>query len=121
MAWLQAGTETREERENKQAEMEMLGADPDIYEKLTNSVAPSIWQMDDVKKGILCQLFGGSSKVRNASIALLSNWLAWTAQLAHHTEGRRNSLTPAALARSFAQSDELALLTSGGYKGLCLG
>ena len=43
--------------------MEALGADPDIYEKLTNSVAPSIWQMDDVKKGILCQLFGGSSKV----------------------------------------------------------
>ena len=121
MAWLQAGTETREERENKQAEMEMLGADPDIYEKLTNSVAPSIWQMDDVKKGILCQLFGGSSKVHNASFALLSNRLAWTAQLAHHTQGRRNSLTPAALARSFAQSDELALLTSGGYKGLCLG
>ncbi len=60
---MQAGTETREERESKQAEMEALGADPDIYEKLTNSVAPSIWQMDDVKKGILCQLFGGSSKV----------------------------------------------------------
>ena len=59
----QTGTETREERESKQAEMEALGADPDIYQKLTNSVAPSIWQMDDVKKGILCQLFGGSSKV----------------------------------------------------------
>lgn len=43
--------------------MEALGADPDIYDKLTKSVAPSIWQMDDVKKGILCQLFGGSSKV----------------------------------------------------------
>ena len=43
--------------------MEALGADPDIYQKLTASVAPSIWQMDDVKKGILCQLFGGSSKV----------------------------------------------------------
>ncbi|CAL5219531.1 g1382 [Coccomyxa viridis] len=57
-----AGTETREERESKQAEMEALGADPDIYQKLTASVAPSIWQMDDVKKGILCQLFGGSSK-----------------------------------------------------------
>ena len=61
---LQAGTETRQERENKQAEMEALGADPEIYDKLTSSVAPSIWQMDDVKKGILCQLFGGSSKVR---------------------------------------------------------
>lgn len=27
-------------------------------------MAPSIWQLDDVKKGILCQLFGGVSKVR---------------------------------------------------------
>ena len=69
---LQAGTETRQERESKQAEMEALGADPDIYDKLTASVAPSIWQMDDVKKGILCQLFGGSSKV-------------WTAQQAERT------------------------------------
>ncbi len=40
-----------------------LGADPDIYEKLTASIAPSIWQLDDVKKGILCQLFGGTTKV----------------------------------------------------------
>ena len=67
---LQAGTETRQERESKQAEMEALGADPDIYDKLTSSVAPSIWQMDDVKKGILCQLFGGSSKVRAPQHAL---------------------------------------------------
>lgn len=52
--------------------MEALGADPDIYEKLTNSVAPSIWQMDDVKKGILCQLFGGSSKVLCPPLSLLS-------------------------------------------------
>ena len=101
--------------------MEMLGADPDIYEKLTNSVAPSIWQMDDVKKGILCQLFGGSSKVYHATIALLSKSLAWTAQLAHHTERRRNSLTPAACAMSSAQSNELALLASGGCEGICLG
>ncbi len=44
--------------------MRALGAEPDIYDKLMKSVAPSIWQMDDVKKGILCQLFGGSSKAR---------------------------------------------------------
>ena len=43
--------------------MQALGADPDIYEKLTASLAPSIWQLDDVKKGILCQLFGGTTKV----------------------------------------------------------
>ncbi len=44
-------------------DVQELGADPDIYEKLTASIAPSIWQLDDVKKGILCQLFGGTTKV----------------------------------------------------------
>ena len=43
--------------------IQALAAEPDIYEKLVNSIAPSIWQLEDVKKGILCQLFGGSSKV----------------------------------------------------------
>ena len=43
--------------------MQALGAEPDIYEKLTASLAPSIWQMEDVKKGVLCQLFGGTTKV----------------------------------------------------------
>lgn len=33
----------------------------DIYELLSRSVAPSIYQMDDVKKGILLQLFGGNN------------------------------------------------------------
>ena len=31
----------------------------DLYELLTNSLAPSIFEMNDVKKGLLCQLFGG--------------------------------------------------------------
>ena len=43
--------------------LQALGDDPDIYEKLTASLAPSIWQLDDIKKGILCQLFGGCGKV----------------------------------------------------------
>ena len=45
--------------------MQALGEDPEIYEKLAASLAPSIWQMDDIKKGILCQLFGGCRKVRS--------------------------------------------------------
>ena len=40
-----------------------LAADPAIYERLAASIAPSIWQLEDVKKGVLCQLFGGVSKV----------------------------------------------------------
>ncbi|KAF5385715.1 hypothetical protein D9757_005484 [Collybiopsis confluens] len=39
-----------------------LSRRPDIYEYLARSLAPSIWEMDDVKKGILLQLFGGANK-----------------------------------------------------------
>ncbi|GAA5876263.1 hypothetical protein JCM8547_003751 [Rhodosporidiobolus lusitaniae] len=35
---------------------------PDIYDYLSRSLAPSIYEMDDVKKGILLQLFGGTNK-----------------------------------------------------------
>ncbi|KAJ1613358.1 DNA replication licensing factor MCM4-like AAA+ ATPase [Cryptosporidium canis] len=39
-----------------------MSKDPMLYEKLSRSIAPSIWENDDVKKGLLCQLFGGSRK-----------------------------------------------------------
>lgn len=35
---------------------------PDLYEVLSRSIAPSIYELDDIKKGILLQLFGGSNK-----------------------------------------------------------
>ena len=31
-----------------------------MYGRLVRSIAPSIWELDDVKKGVLCQLFGGT-------------------------------------------------------------
>ncbi|KAG8835838.1 hypothetical protein FRC17_000802 [Serendipita sp. 399] len=34
----------------------------DVYDVLARSLAPSIWEMEDVKKGILLQLFGGTNK-----------------------------------------------------------
>lgn len=34
----------------------------DVYELLSRSLAPSVYEMDDVKKGILLQLFGGTNK-----------------------------------------------------------
>lgn len=43
-------------------EFKSLSQRSDIYEILTNSFAPSIWELDDIKKGILCLLFGGSNK-----------------------------------------------------------
>lgn len=42
------------------AELKALSAEPDIYDKLTASLAPSIWELDNIKKGILCMLFGGN-------------------------------------------------------------
>ena len=49
----------RAEQEEKLVELSRRG---DIYETLARSLAPSIWEMDDVKKGILLQLFGGTNK-----------------------------------------------------------
>lgn len=34
----------------------------DLYDVLARSLAPSVYEMDDVKKGILLQLFGGTNK-----------------------------------------------------------
>ena len=44
-----------------------LADSPDIYDKLTAAFAPSIWELDDVKRGLLAQLFGGSNKDFKAS------------------------------------------------------
>lgn len=47
--------------EDKVAQLKELSKQPDIYDRLTRSLAPNIWELDDVKKGLLCQLFGGSA------------------------------------------------------------
>jgi DNA replication licensing factor MCM4 len=39
-----------------------FAARSDVYDLLIDALAPSIWECHDVKKGILCQLFGGCSK-----------------------------------------------------------
>ncbi|ORX52118.1 MCM-domain-containing protein [Piromyces finnis] len=39
-----------------------LSQNPDIYERLAASLAPSIFGMEDVKKGVLLQLFGGVNR-----------------------------------------------------------
>ena len=43
-------------------ELVELSQRPDIYERLTQSLAPSIWELDNVKKGVLCMMFGGNHK-----------------------------------------------------------
>ncbi|XP_076061551.1 disc proliferation abnormal [Oratosquilla oratoria] len=39
-----------------------LSRKPDIYERLARAIAPSIYENEDIKKGILLQLFGGTRK-----------------------------------------------------------
>lgn len=44
------------------AMLKELAAKPDIYERLSSALAPSIYEHEDIKKGILLQLFGGTRK-----------------------------------------------------------
>jgi len=60
----QAETEqVRRVTEEERAKILEISTRADLYDLLARSIAPSIWEMDDVKKGILLQLFGGTNKV----------------------------------------------------------
>lgn len=54
--------ETRKVSEEEEAKIKATAERPDVYELLARSLAPSIYEHDDVKKGILLQLFGGTNK-----------------------------------------------------------
>ncbi|KAF2101640.1 MCM-domain-containing protein [Rhizodiscina lignyota] len=54
--------EHRKVSEEEEAKIKETAARPDVYELLSRSLAPSLYEMDDVKKGILLQLFGGTNK-----------------------------------------------------------
>lgn len=43
-------------------EFHQFASSRNVEERLVKSFAPSIWEMDDVKKGLLCLLFGGTIK-----------------------------------------------------------
>jgi len=54
--------EVRKVSEAEEKKIRDTAARSDVYELLSRSLAPSIFEMDDVKKGILLQLFGGTNK-----------------------------------------------------------
>ncbi|KAI0125677.1 MCM2/3/5 family protein [Xylariales sp. AK1849] len=54
--------ETRKVTPEEEEKIKATGARPDIYDLLSRSLAPSVYEMDDVKKGILLQMFGGTNK-----------------------------------------------------------
>ena len=49
-------------KEEIKQEIEKLKNNPNIYDILINSFAPSIWENETVKRGLLLQLFGGVNK-----------------------------------------------------------
>lgn len=66
-------------------QLKELSKRPDIYERLTKSLAPNIWELDDVKKGLLCQvpfftkiffnMFCLSMLLEHVLLLMLSKWL----------------------------------------------
>lgn len=57
-----APDETRVITPEEEEKIRDTAARSDIYELLARSLAPSVYEMEDVKKGILLQLFGGTNK-----------------------------------------------------------
>lgn len=54
--------QTRRVTEEEEEKIKATARRGDVYELLSRSLAPSVYEMDDVKKGILLQLFGGTNK-----------------------------------------------------------
>ena len=59
--FLSYSKETRFSAE-REALLHELSQKPDIYERLARAIAPSIYENEDIKKGILLQLLGGTKK-----------------------------------------------------------
>nr|XP_032521524.1 DNA replication licensing factor Mcm5 [Danaus plexippus plexippus] len=47
---------------DEEEQFRRLAASPDIYDRLSRSIAPSVFGAEDMKKAIACLLFGGSRK-----------------------------------------------------------
>lgn len=47
--------------------LKILSQKEDVYDRLARNIAPSIYGNEDIKKGILLQLFGGTKKTHIAS------------------------------------------------------
>ncbi|KAF9216516.1 hypothetical protein BGZ59_009321 [Podila verticillata] len=58
----QGGDEIEVQNEDMIAKIREISLLPNLYETLARSVAPSIFEHDDIKKGVLLQMFGGTNK-----------------------------------------------------------
>ncbi len=58
---MQDTTNTQKFTPQRVREFKQFANSGNVYERLVNSFAPSIWELNDVKRGILCLLLGGSA------------------------------------------------------------
>ena len=49
-------------------EFKTFANDPNVLKNLLTLFAGSVWEMEDIKKGLLCQLFGGTPKEFDSSV-----------------------------------------------------
>ncbi len=57
--------EELEMNEEDERQIKELAVDPYLFNRLSQSVAPSIYGFDDIKKAVLLQLFGGIKKIKS--------------------------------------------------------
>ncbi len=60
---LESTYEDFEISEEEERQIQELAADPDLFEKLRGSIAPSIWGYEEIKEALVLQMFGGVRKV----------------------------------------------------------
>ncbi len=51
--------------EEDERQIQELAADPNLFQKLIGSIAPSVWGYEEVKQALIYQLFGGVKKTRS--------------------------------------------------------
>jgi len=51
--------------EEEERQIQELAADPELFSKLSNSIAPAIYGYDEIKQSLVLQMFGGVRKVSN--------------------------------------------------------
>ena len=61
----------------------LLSKKDDIYDRLAKALAPSIYENEDIKKGILCQLFGAANKDFSASGRSHFRWVGLDQSVCH--------------------------------------
>jgi len=49
--------------EEDERQIQELAADPELFKKLRDSIAPSIWGYEEIKEALILQMFGGVRKV----------------------------------------------------------